>query len=151
MFVHLQVHMQISVPRAAATRRQMFVNHRLAKIAAQKELQEAQARIDVQQQLSAAQAQAAQRAIVVARERAANEAKSEFMSLMCHEVRTPLNGCLASAEMLLEMPLQVSLLLCASMLESFIWCTSPHHVAQACKPACIIQKYIMSHATVCAP
>ncbi len=24
------------------------------------------------------------------------------MSLMCHEVRTPLNGCLASAEMLLE-------------------------------------------------
>lgn len=31
------------------------------------------------------------------REKAANEAKSEFMSLMCHEVRTPLNGCLASA------------------------------------------------------
>ncbi len=27
------------------------------------------------------------------------------MSLMCHEVRTPLNGCLASAEMLLETPL----------------------------------------------
>ena len=51
--------------------------------------------------------QAAQRAITVAREKAANEAKSEFMSLMCHEVRTPLNGCLASAEMLLEMPLQV--------------------------------------------
>lgn len=51
--------------------------------------------------------QAAQRAISVAREKAANEAKSEFMSLMCHEVRTPLNGCLASAEMLLEMPLQV--------------------------------------------
>ena len=41
------------------------------------------------------------------RERASNEAKSEFMSLMCHEVRTPLNGCLASAEMLLETPLQV--------------------------------------------
>jgi signal transduction histidine kinase len=39
------------------------------------------------------------------REKAANEAKSEFMSLMCHEVRTPLNGCLASAEMLLETPL----------------------------------------------
>jgi hypothetical protein len=31
-----------------------------------------------------------------------------FMSLMCHEVRTPLNGCLASAEMLLETPLKVS-------------------------------------------
>jgi nitrogen-specific signal transduction histidine kinase len=41
--------------------------------------------------------QAAQRALVVMREKAANEAKSEFMSLMCHEVRTPLNGCLASA------------------------------------------------------
>ncbi|KAA6420686.1 MAG: histidine kinase [Trebouxia sp. A1-2] len=87
-------------------RRQMFVNHRLAKVAAEKELQEAQARINVQQQLATAQAQAAQRAISVAREKAANEAKSEFMSLMCHEVRTPLNGCLASAEMLLEMPLQ---------------------------------------------
>jgi signal transduction histidine kinase len=51
--------------------------------------------------------QAAQRALVVAREKAANEAKSEFMSLMCHEVRTPLNGCLASAEMLLETDLKV--------------------------------------------
>ena len=30
------------------------------------------------------------------------------MSLMCHEVRTPLNGCLASAEMLLETVLQVT-------------------------------------------
>jgi signal transduction histidine kinase len=29
------------------------------------------------------------------------------MSLMCHEVRTPLNGCLASAEMLLDTPLKV--------------------------------------------
>ena len=46
---------------------------------------------------------------VVAREKASNEAKSEFMSLMCHEVRTPLNGCLASAEMLLETVLQVPL------------------------------------------
>jgi signal transduction histidine kinase len=46
---------------------------------------------------------------VVAREKASNEAKSEFMSLMCHEVRTPLNGCLASAEMLLETVLQVTL------------------------------------------
>ena len=46
--------------------------------------------------------------MVVAQERSSNEAKSEFMSLMCHEVRTPLNGCLASAEMLLETDLQVS-------------------------------------------
>ena len=88
----------------------MFVNHRLAKIAAEKELQEAQARINVQQLLATAQAQAAQRALIVVREKAANEAKSEFMSVMCHEVRTPLNGCLASAEMLLETPLQVCLL-----------------------------------------
>ena len=102
----------------------MFVNRRLAKIAAEKELQEAQARINVQQQLSAAQAQAAQRAIVVVREKAANEAKSEFMSLMCHEVRTPLNGCLASAEMLLEMPLQV-----LPHIEYF-----PCNALQACKP-----------------
>jgi hypothetical protein len=49
--------------------------------------------------------QAAQRALVVVKEKSANDAKSEFMSLMCHEVRTPLNGCLASAEMLLETPL----------------------------------------------
>lgn len=54
-------------------------------------------------------AQAAQRALVVAREKASNEAKSEFMSLMCHEVRTPLNGCLASAEMLLATALEVPL------------------------------------------
>lgn len=53
--------------------------------------------------------QAAQRALVVAREKASNEAKSEFMSLMCHEVRTPLNGCLASAEMLLATALEVRL------------------------------------------
>lgn len=46
---------------------------------------------------------------MVVKEKAANEAKSEFMSLMCHEVRTPLNGCLASAEMLLDTQLDVSL------------------------------------------
>lgn len=60
-----------------------------------------------QHELAQAQAQAQQRALVVAREKAANEAKSEFMSLMCHEVRTPLNGCLASAEMLLDTALEV--------------------------------------------
>lgn len=51
--------------------------------------------------------QAAARALSAAEERAANEAKSEFMSLMCHEVRTPLNGALASVEMLLETSLEV--------------------------------------------
>ena len=83
-------------------RRQMFASQRLASQAHHAELLEAQARIRAQRQLAAAQAQAAHRALTVARERAANEAKSEFMSLMCHEVRTPLNGCLASAEMLLD-------------------------------------------------
>ena len=83
-------------------RRQMFSSQRLASQAHHQELLEAQARIRAQRQLAAAQAQAAHRALTVARERAANEAKSEFMSLMCHEVRTPLNGCLASAEMLLD-------------------------------------------------
>lgn len=34
--------------------------------------------------------------------KAAAEAKSDFMRIMCHEVRTPLNGCIASAEMLLS-------------------------------------------------
>ena len=58
--------------------------------------------------LAPAPLQAAARALVVAKEKAANEAKSEFMSLMCHEVRTPLNGCLASAEMLLDTDLDVS-------------------------------------------
>ncbi len=79
----------------------------MAEAAHQAELLEVQARIAAQRQLAAAQAQAAHRALIVAREKAANEAKSDFMSLMCHEVRTPLNGCLASAEMLLETPLQV--------------------------------------------
>ncbi|KAK9815291.1 hypothetical protein WJX72_001151 [[Myrmecia] bisecta] len=87
-------------------RRQMFANHKLAATAAEKEIHEARARAEAQRLLAGAQAQAAQRALIVAREKAANEAKSEFMSLMCHEVRTPLNGCLASAEMLLETPLE---------------------------------------------
>ena len=131
----------------------MFANHRLAFAAAEMEVHEAKARLLAQNQLAAAQAQAAQRKLVscsllpflfpsgirgdvrllrhdalalkvagrrswwltlslpwqiVAREKASNEAKSEFMSLMCHEVRTPLNGCLASAEMLLETVLQAS-------------------------------------------
>ncbi|KAK9831531.1 hypothetical protein WJX81_006368 [Elliptochloris bilobata] len=90
---------------ADSYRRQMFANAQLARAAAEKEIEEARARTVAQRALADAQAQAAQRALTVAREKAANEAKSEFMSLMCHEVRTPLNGCLASAEMLLETPL----------------------------------------------
>jgi hypothetical protein len=65
----------------------MFANAQLARAAAEKEIEEVRARTQAQQALADAQAQAAQRALVVARERAANEAKSEFMSLMCHEVR----------------------------------------------------------------
>lgn len=67
-------------------RRQMFASQKMAAAAHQKELLEAQARIKAQRQLAAAQAQAAHRALSVAREKASNEAKSEFMSLMCHEV-----------------------------------------------------------------
>ena len=67
--------------------RQMFANAQLARMAAEKELEEAQGRTDAQHALANARAQAAQRALVVAKEKASNEAKSEFMSLMCHEVR----------------------------------------------------------------
>lgn len=70
----------------------------------------------MERELAAAQQQAAARALVVAKEKAANEAKSEFMSLMCHEVRTPLNGCLASAEMLLDTELSVSAAACCRRL-----------------------------------
>eukprot|EP00879_Flechtneria_rotunda_P029264 GHRR01031587.1.p1 GENE.GHRR01031587.1~~GHRR01031587.1.p1 ORF type:complete len:111 (-),score=25.37 GHRR01031587.1:557-889(-) len=87
--------------------RQMYAHARLAAAAHEKEMMEATARIQAQRELATAQAQVAQRALIVAREKAAHEAKNEFMSLMCHEVRTPLNGCLASAEMLLETPLKV--------------------------------------------
>ncbi len=75
-------------PRGAA-RRQMFANAQLARAAAEKEIEEARARTAAQRALAGAQAQAAQRALTVAREKAANEAKSEFMSLMCHEARRP--------------------------------------------------------------
>lgn len=91
---------------ADSYRRQMFANQQLARAAAEKEIQEAKARTVAQSALADAQSQAAARALTVAKEKAANEAKSEFMSLMCHEVRTPLNGCLASAEMLLETTLE---------------------------------------------
>ncbi|CAG9461840.1 unnamed protein product [Pedinophyceae sp. YPF-701] len=87
---------------AETYRRQMFANHKLAAHLAAKELMQARARILAQRQLTLAQQEAASRQVTIEREQAANEAKSEFMSLMCHEVRTPLNGCLASAEMLLE-------------------------------------------------
>lgn len=65
----------------------MFANAQLARAAAEKEIEEARARTVAQRALAYVQAQAAQRALTVAREKAANEAKSEFMSLMCHEVR----------------------------------------------------------------
>ena len=92
----------------------MFANQQLAREAAEKEIQEAKARTVAQRALADAQSQAAARALTVAKEKAANEAKSEFMSLMCHEVRTPLNGCLASAEMLLETKLEVTTLILSS-------------------------------------
>ena len=94
----------------------MFSSQLMAASAHQKELLEARARIKAQRQLAAAQAQAAHRALTVTREKASNEAKSEFMSLMCHEVRTPLNGCLASAEMLLDTTLDVRFVVASRLL-----------------------------------
>lgn len=55
----------------------MYANARLACAAHEKEMKEARARIHAQRELAAAQAQAAQRALTVAREKAAHEAKSE--------------------------------------------------------------------------
>ena len=86
-------------------RRETFTARRLATAAAAREASESLARGAAQAALAAAQAQAAGRALATARERAAHEARAQFMSLMCHEVRTPLNGCLASAELLLDTPL----------------------------------------------
>lgn len=57
--------------------RQMYANAHLACAAHEKEMKEARARIQAQRELAAAQAQAAQRALTVAREKAAHEAKSE--------------------------------------------------------------------------
>ncbi len=65
----------------------MFANAELARAAAEKEIEEARARTAAQRALAEAQAQAAHRTLVVAREKAGNEAKSLFMSLMMHEVR----------------------------------------------------------------
>jgi hypothetical protein len=53
--------------------RQMYANARLACAAHEKEMMEATARIQAQRELAAAQAQAAQRALTVAREKAAHE------------------------------------------------------------------------------
>ena len=85
-----------------ANRRQAFANHHHALAAAAKELAEVRARGAVEQQLAAARALAEAKS-------AENEAKSEFVGMLCHELRTPLNGCLASAEMLLQTELDVSI------------------------------------------
>lgn len=93
---------------ADSSRREAFANHHRALTAASAELAEMHARIAAERELALAQASAKAKAVLVERERAANEAKSEFISMLCHEIRTPLNGCLASAEMLLETKLNVS-------------------------------------------
>jgi len=87
---------------AETYRRQMFANHKLAADAAARELLQAKERIKAQKEAGRYLKDMNRQMVLVEREKAANEAKSEFMSLMCHEVRTPLNGCLASAEMILE-------------------------------------------------
>ena len=91
-----------------SSRRQSFASHRLALSAAATEVEEARARVAAERELASAQALAEAKSLLVDRERAANEAKSEFISMLCHEIRTPLNGCLASAEMLLQTELDVS-------------------------------------------
>ena len=90
------------------SRRTAFANHRRAVVAVKTELEQMEARLAAEQNLSAVQALAQAKSLLVERERAANEAKSEFISMLCHEIRTPLSGCLASAEMLLECDLSVS-------------------------------------------
>ncbi|KAL4543591.1 hypothetical protein Ndes2437B_g01414 [Nannochloris sp. 'desiccata'] len=84
------------------SRRQSFTSHHMALIAAATEVAEVRARVAAEKQLASAQALAEAKSLLVDRERASNEAKSEFISMLCHEIRTPLNGCLASAEMLLQ-------------------------------------------------
>ncbi len=74
----------------------------MALTAAATEVAEVRARVAAEKELASAQALAQAKSLLVDRERASNEAKSEFISMLCHEIRTPLNGCLASAEMLLQ-------------------------------------------------
>jgi signal transduction histidine kinase/CheY-like chemotaxis protein len=84
------------------SRRQAYSHHQQAMAAVSKEFTQVRARLDLERKLVIAQAQASAKAATISQERAAGEAKSQLMGLLCHEVRTPLNGCLASAEMLLE-------------------------------------------------
>jgi len=110
---HLPVHtvIHLAVAWAAGTlmgfisedsRRHSFTSNRMALIAAGTEVAEVRARVAAEKELASAQALAQAKSLLVDRERASNEAKSEFISMLCHEIRTPLNGCLASAEMLLQ-------------------------------------------------
>lgn len=54
------MHTQISICYISCHNRQMFANHRLAFAAAEMEVHEAKARLEAQNQLAAAQQQAAQ-------------------------------------------------------------------------------------------
>lgn len=67
--------------RAEWYRRQMFASQRLAQSAHDKELLEAQARIKAQRALASAQAQAAQRALSVAREKVGEGGKGWLLVL----------------------------------------------------------------------
>lgn len=82
-------------------RRAAFASARLAAAAAEQEAAAARAREKAARALAAA---TAARTLAVAKARAAAAAGTEFMSLLCHEVRTPLNGVLAANEMLLLLP-----------------------------------------------
>lgn len=89
-------------------RRQSFASRRHAILAAQKQLQEVDARIAAETKLTAAQARADAKSQLASQEKEALEARHSFVSMLCHEVRTPLSSCLAAAELLLETPLDVS-------------------------------------------
>jgi signal transduction histidine kinase len=80
-----------------------------ARLAAERRAWEAEQQLASQKRAAGAHAHEVSRLrSALADAEAAVGAKSRLMSVMCHEVRTPLNGCLACAEMLLETPLQVS-------------------------------------------
>ncbi|CAD7703320.1 unnamed protein product [Ostreobium quekettii] len=87
-------------------RRQMFAFQHLANAAQKREIEGREARRKAEGELAAIQSHVARRNQQIARKKADIEEKSELMRVMCHEVRTPLNSCLASAEMLLDTPLQ---------------------------------------------
>jgi len=80
-------------------RRQVFAHQHRVNAAHKREIDSMAARRNAEGDLAVLQSEEASREKQM-------EEKSELVRVMCHEVRTPLNSCLASAEMLLDTPLQ---------------------------------------------